>query len=366
MTGEEPQYSRLAARLLAGYIDKEVRGQGIASFSQSVSLGHAEGLIGDQTATFVKDNARKLDDAIAHMRGLGVRVLRHQDRLRPLPAAPPVHPAGHRDPAVLPAAGGLRPEQDGGGGDRLLPDDVVAGLPAELADAVQLGHQPPADVLLLPGRLAARRPRLHLRPVRAGGQAEQVLRRHRHRLVAGPLPRRADPRHQRRVQRDRAVPADARRLGRGGEPGRPPQGRGLRLPGAVAPRHRGVPRAQGQHRRGGAAHPQPEPGQLDPGRVHAPGRGGRAVVADRPGRGARPARPVGRGVRRGLPGGRGGRPLRAPGQGPRPVRQDDAHAGADRQRLDDVQGRQQRQVQPDRRRPGTWCTCRTCAPRSPR
>ena len=65
MTGEEPQYSRLAARLLAGYIGKEVRGQGIASFSQSVSLGHAEGLIGDQTATFVKDNARKLDDAVS-------------------------------------------------------------------------------------------------------------------------------------------------------------------------------------------------------------------------------------------------------------------------------------------------------------
>ena len=62
-----------------------------------------------------------------------------------------------------------------------------------------------------------------------------------------------------------------------------------------------------------------------------------------------PARPVGRRVRRGLPGGRGGRPLRAPGQGPRPVRPDDAHAGADRQRLDDLQGRQQRQVQPDRR-----------------
>ena len=64
MTGEEPDYSRLAARLLAAYIGKEVRGQGIASFSQSVSLGHAEGLIGDATATFVKDNARKLDDAV--------------------------------------------------------------------------------------------------------------------------------------------------------------------------------------------------------------------------------------------------------------------------------------------------------------
>src|SRR5271154_5567219 len=64
MTGEEPQYSKLAARLLAAYIGKEVRGQGIASFSQSVSLGHAEGVIGDATAKFVKDNARKLDDAV--------------------------------------------------------------------------------------------------------------------------------------------------------------------------------------------------------------------------------------------------------------------------------------------------------------
>jgi ribonucleoside-diphosphate reductase alpha chain len=64
MIGEEPQYSKLAAGLLAGYIGKEVRGQGIASFSQAVKLGHAEGLIGDETAAFVKDNARKLDDAI--------------------------------------------------------------------------------------------------------------------------------------------------------------------------------------------------------------------------------------------------------------------------------------------------------------
>jgi ribonucleoside-diphosphate reductase alpha chain len=64
MTGEEPQYSRLAARLLSGYIAKEVRGQGIASFSQSLALAHAEGLIGDDTARLVKDNARKLDFAI--------------------------------------------------------------------------------------------------------------------------------------------------------------------------------------------------------------------------------------------------------------------------------------------------------------
>lgn len=64
MIGEEPQYSQLAARLLSSFIDKEVRNQGVASFSQSVALGHAEGLIGDETAAFVKDNARKLDVAI--------------------------------------------------------------------------------------------------------------------------------------------------------------------------------------------------------------------------------------------------------------------------------------------------------------
>jgi len=64
MMGEEPQYSRLAARLLAAYVEKEVLGQGIASFSQSIALGHAEGLIGDATAKFVKDNARKLDFAV--------------------------------------------------------------------------------------------------------------------------------------------------------------------------------------------------------------------------------------------------------------------------------------------------------------
>ncbi|MEU8606878.1 ribonucleoside-diphosphate reductase subunit alpha [Actinoplanes sp. NPDC048791] len=64
LIGEEPQYSRLAARLLAAFIDKEVRGQGIASFSQAVAHSHAEGLIGDATAAFVARNARKLDDAV--------------------------------------------------------------------------------------------------------------------------------------------------------------------------------------------------------------------------------------------------------------------------------------------------------------
>ncbi|MCG5468543.1 ribonucleoside-diphosphate reductase subunit alpha [Micromonospora sp. LAH09] len=64
MIGEEPQYSRLAARLLAGYVDKEVRRQGIISFSAAIRVGHAEGLIGDDTAAFVAAHAATLDAAV--------------------------------------------------------------------------------------------------------------------------------------------------------------------------------------------------------------------------------------------------------------------------------------------------------------
>ena len=64
LVSEEPEYSKLAAQLLAAYIDKEVRGQGVHSFSQSIALGHREGLIGDATAKFVAMHSRKLDDAI--------------------------------------------------------------------------------------------------------------------------------------------------------------------------------------------------------------------------------------------------------------------------------------------------------------
>ncbi|WP_053732334.1 ribonucleoside-diphosphate reductase subunit alpha [Nocardia sp. NRRL S-836] len=64
LVAEEPEYSKLAAGLLAVLIEKEVRRQGVRSFSQSVALGHAEGLIGDATAAFVAANAQELDDAV--------------------------------------------------------------------------------------------------------------------------------------------------------------------------------------------------------------------------------------------------------------------------------------------------------------
>ncbi|MCS5679695.1 MAG: ribonucleoside-diphosphate reductase subunit alpha, partial [Acidimicrobiales bacterium] len=65
---EEPNYSRLAGRLLATVIDKEVRNQNIHSFSQSVLVGHELGIIGDTTVELVTANARKLDDTVVYDR----------------------------------------------------------------------------------------------------------------------------------------------------------------------------------------------------------------------------------------------------------------------------------------------------------
>src|SRR5688500_17440912 len=65
---EEPEYSRLAARLLNNYIEKEVENQEIHSFSQSISFGTKEGLINERTAKFVAENSRKLNAAIDETR----------------------------------------------------------------------------------------------------------------------------------------------------------------------------------------------------------------------------------------------------------------------------------------------------------
>ena len=80
LIAEEPQYSKLAARLLTVFIEKEVQNQDIHSFSQSVKAGHALGLIDDAVGRFVVENSRKLNDAIEGDRGklfeyFGVRTL---------------------------------------------------------------------------------------------------------------------------------------------------------------------------------------------------------------------------------------------------------------------------------------------------
>ncbi|MEL6543341.1 MAG: ribonucleoside-diphosphate reductase subunit alpha, partial [Myxococcota bacterium] len=68
LTAEEPQYSKLAARLLSTYIDKEVRSSDIHSFSQSVKASYKAGLISETTYQFVRTNKRKLNDSIDNLR----------------------------------------------------------------------------------------------------------------------------------------------------------------------------------------------------------------------------------------------------------------------------------------------------------
>ncbi|GAU65376.1 putative ribonucleoside-diphosphate reductase alpha subunit [Streptomyces sp. NBRC 110611] len=61
LIGDEPQYSRLAARLLTLAISEEAAGQGAVAFSASIEVGHREGLIADETAEFVRAHAERLD-----------------------------------------------------------------------------------------------------------------------------------------------------------------------------------------------------------------------------------------------------------------------------------------------------------------
>lgn len=64
LIGEEPEYSRLAARLLSIYIDEEVRSQKIQSFADSVAFGHSVGLLSETTYKFVEANKAALCAAI--------------------------------------------------------------------------------------------------------------------------------------------------------------------------------------------------------------------------------------------------------------------------------------------------------------
>ncbi|MEU0247508.1 ribonucleoside-diphosphate reductase subunit alpha [Streptomyces sp. NPDC006235] len=64
LISEDPAYSRLAARLLTIGIRAEAASQGVSCFTESVAVGHREGLIADRTAEFVRLHAARLDALI--------------------------------------------------------------------------------------------------------------------------------------------------------------------------------------------------------------------------------------------------------------------------------------------------------------
>ncbi|MGW4300069.1 ribonucleoside-diphosphate reductase subunit alpha [Streptomyces sp. NPDC004646] len=64
LISEDPAYSRLAARLLTLSIRAEAASQGVTRFTESVTVGHREGLVADRTADFVALHAARLDALI--------------------------------------------------------------------------------------------------------------------------------------------------------------------------------------------------------------------------------------------------------------------------------------------------------------
>jgi ribonucleoside-diphosphate reductase alpha chain len=66
LIGEDPEYSRLAARLLSTYIDEEVKSQKIGSFADSINLSFKNGLLSQITYDFVMQYKTELCAAIEH------------------------------------------------------------------------------------------------------------------------------------------------------------------------------------------------------------------------------------------------------------------------------------------------------------
>ena len=192
-----------------------------------------------------------------------------------------------------------------------------------------------------------RRPGRHLRGAEGERAAVQVRRRPGQRLDARARAGLVHQGHQRQEPGRGAVPEGRQRHRGGGQPGRQAQGCGVLVPGELAPRPGGVPRAAQEHRRRPPAHARHEHRQLDPRPVHAARHGRRPLDAVQPQHLPRPARQVRPRLRGGLHRLRSqGRPRRDQalqahgGQGP--VAQDAVDAVRDRAPLDHLQGRLQR------------------------
>jgi ribonucleoside-diphosphate reductase alpha chain len=70
LIGEEPQYSRLASRLLARFIGEEVTNQHIRNFYDSITAAYKQGLVSEDKFKFVKEHKEALniiiDDSRTH------------------------------------------------------------------------------------------------------------------------------------------------------------------------------------------------------------------------------------------------------------------------------------------------------------
>lgn len=68
LIGEEPQYSKLASRLLARFIGEEVTNQNIRDFYDSITVAHKQGLVSEEKFKFVKEHKEALNIIIDNSR----------------------------------------------------------------------------------------------------------------------------------------------------------------------------------------------------------------------------------------------------------------------------------------------------------
>lgn len=61
LIGEEPQYSRLASRLLARYIGEEVTNQNIRNFMDSIAMAYKQGIVSEEKYNFVREHKEALN-----------------------------------------------------------------------------------------------------------------------------------------------------------------------------------------------------------------------------------------------------------------------------------------------------------------
>lgn len=246
---EEPGYSMLAGRLLGGFIDKEVQGLGVYSFSQSIRVGFDIGLINERVLGFVEAHARKLNDAVVPERThqieyFGLRtlydryLLKHPTRRHVIET--PQHFWMRVAVALSPTVAEALELY------ALFSNlDYIAGSPTLFNAGTR--HEQLSSCFLLDS------PEDSLEAIydkyKDIAQLSKFSGRHRHRLAPGALGRLAHRLDERPLERYRPVTEDARFIGGRGEPGGQAQGRGLRVPRAVARRHRILSRAQGQHGR---------------------------------------------------------------------------------------------------------------------
>ena len=260
---EEPQYAKLAARLLATYVDKEVRGQEIHAFSQSVAVARRLGLVNERLGAFVADNARKLNDAVAVERDrefeyFGLRTVYDRYLLKHPQSRLVVETAQQfflRIACALSESVGEALElyscSRRWSTCRARRRCSTRGRGTSSSRAASCSIRPP----IIWRRSTGATPTWRCSRSSRAASAWRTIASGR----AGPSSR--GPTASRTAS---SLAQDTGRLGGGGQSGGQAQGGRLRLSRAVARRHRGVPGAARQHRRRGEPNAQPEPGQLDP------------------------------------------------------------------------------------------------------